>query len=76
MKKNLEIKAYEDILGTVKHFVLIQPYVKLWQELEDSLNLEEGEIPSEVDFKNFVDKNKISIPNIEDSEYGLIVLPW
>ncbi len=76
MKKNTEIKAYEDKLGTVKAFVLIEPYIKLWEEFEVSLNLKEGEIPTEDDFNNFVEEHKISIPNLDDLGYTLIVLPW
>lgn len=76
MKKRPEIKAYEDKLGTVKAFVLIEPYIKIWEEFEVSLNLKEGEIPTEDNFNNFVEKHKISIPDLENLGYSLIVFPW
>jgi len=76
MKSNLKIKVYLDKLGVLKTFVLKHPYSDLWEEYEKQLGLREGEFPTEENFNEFVKKNEISIPNINDSGYGLIVFPW
>lgn len=76
MKSNLKIKLYLNKLGVLKTFVLNHPYSELWEQYEKLLDLKEGEFPSEENFNEFVKKNQISIPNIDDTGYGLIVLPW
>jgi hypothetical protein len=76
MKSNFSVKTYIDTLVTLKTFVLRNPCAELWVEFEKSLKLEQGELPTEENFKVFVTQNNISIGEIDDSSYGLVVFPW
>jgi hypothetical protein len=76
MESNFKIKTYINPLGALKTFVLRNPYVERWEEFEKSLKLEQGKFPTEENFKVFVTQNNISIGEIDDSSYGLVVFPW